>query len=1307
MKTVRHAISYLAFSAFLFIVHTGASAAPFEYKIEKLKDLHLETTLVSDGAPAAVIVVPADARYDAALERIQRALQARSGVRLPVRRGVADPAKQLADTHVIALGNMSSNPFIYKLYCQWYCLLDLKYPGKGGYVVRSVHNPYATGRNVILVGGSDDQGVARAADRFCALLPKGKTVKLGWLLDVGLGEGMDLPKVVRADGHLMLENNPRGEIRSWRSAGRSNPDGKKKAGARHFGWNPISIAGMLYYMTGDQSYMDYFKSIAMPDPKNLPPAVRKLHGLEAEPERPMVQMSEYYCFLLDCVWDLIEESPLLSNADRLHITRELLAHQLWRKQYGGTDNYNFVRHTPGRHTGYHLMCMYTGTRYLSKYYPHPKWDQRLSSIRKSFHTFIEYPAWPSDALYWMSSHFQYVHDFFCMDGYDEFVKSGAARAYMRLLDVLNTGEYVDNSNQDLSPFLLNLCSYMLDDPRYAWTLQNLNFDFEKFRLGRSFWPRQTEHLTPPADIVGKVLVYPGPADYARRARYRKKTDTPSSPIDTKRFKFLSWRAGHSKTDDLIQIDGYYGRSRTPYHINALYKVRMFDGTCLLDGYHNFVDIWLNGTSDLKVPRQAELRRQFASDDLVFIQTEVADMTASAWRRNVLYLRDKGFVVLDKLIPEQAGNFTIRCSWQTAEYPKKTLSNPGTVVTGNGVVLQCGDPVMSEVEQDKAITYAQEVRIVQTTDAELAQGEPFIVSNFIYKDADPKNPALTYRKVADGMYLLYGKKPGLVASGTVRTGPIGFDAEQLFLEPGTLFLAEARSLNLNGRPVLAADKPLALHWDLAEGTLAIDATEPTQLTLNGANGRVPRTLTAGRHTFVGLRPDPALAQRIGTLLQALERKARGTRAVARRTAPPEQEPVYNWRPVWTTPTGAGEISHIGVSATDDIWVAAEDGDGSRLVRLAADGKQRAALKTESRILSLWPARGQTQSNAFKLLAGSLDDRVRAYGAGLSELWNFKTEVFPSYKVGDHYRAPWFSDPGGKHKNTGVYSIMVDDFWGTGQEEIVIGRPVTLEFHTLDGALVRRVEARRGETTQFARLTKRGKTKDQPVLLSCRFAGGVPGVNITDSRYRSREGHYSTRDTVDGASSMNTWGRHGISEMQVADLDNDGIEEVVVTYTGHWNELRVWSGEPITPYKDKLLWLKYYGPAGGGWANVKARKHRFMTALEVADLDRDGDKEIVVGLKTGWLRAYDHKGNELWFQKHNSSVRAIAALANGRFAVGFSNGLLKLLDHTGRTLKTAKLEAGVEILESTGDSLLAGTKKGQVARFVNHGLRAGRR
>ena len=181
-------------------------------KIAKLKDLCIDTVLVANGEPQAAVVAPAGERYADAVRTIQGAVKRCGGTALPVLRDVTNPEDVLKQHNAIVLGNMATNPFVEHMYWQWYVLLDLKYPGRGGHVVRSLHNPCGTGRNVIWIGGSDDEGVSAAAKVFADLLKPGEPLKVGWLMKIQLGDGMTPPKIG--------DDVPGWSVYSWRDSWR-------------------------------------------------------------------------------------------------------------------------------------------------------------------------------------------------------------------------------------------------------------------------------------------------------------------------------------------------------------------------------------------------------------------------------------------------------------------------------------------------------------------------------------------------------------------------------------------------------------------------------------------------------------------------------------------------------------------------------------------------------------------------------------------------------------------------------------------------------------------------------------------------------------------------------------------------------------------------------------------------------------------------------------------------------------------------------------------------------------------------------
>jgi len=138
----------------VFLILAGASvvldADGAADAITALKPLHLETRPGEPGAPQAAIVA------GPAYARLARELQARihgaAGVRLPVVSD-ADALTDLGKQHLIVLGQFGDNKVIEHFYYRWYLVVDGVQPGKGGYVLETVHNPDALGINLIVVGG--------------------------------------------------------------------------------------------------------------------------------------------------------------------------------------------------------------------------------------------------------------------------------------------------------------------------------------------------------------------------------------------------------------------------------------------------------------------------------------------------------------------------------------------------------------------------------------------------------------------------------------------------------------------------------------------------------------------------------------------------------------------------------------------------------------------------------------------------------------------------------------------------------------------------------------------------------------------------------------------------------------------------------------------------------------------------------------------------------------------------------------------------------------------------------------------------
>lgn len=78
-----------------------------------------------------------------------------------------DPAVLLTEKRpVILIGNLADNPCVKYMYYKLLCIVDKGYPGKDGYTVRTLADPFATGNNVIHIGYSDDTGLSSGVKAF-------------------------------------------------------------------------------------------------------------------------------------------------------------------------------------------------------------------------------------------------------------------------------------------------------------------------------------------------------------------------------------------------------------------------------------------------------------------------------------------------------------------------------------------------------------------------------------------------------------------------------------------------------------------------------------------------------------------------------------------------------------------------------------------------------------------------------------------------------------------------------------------------------------------------------------------------------------------------------------------------------------------------------------------------------------------------------------------------------------------------------------------------------------------------------------
>ncbi|MBC8443213.1 hypothetical protein H8D79_00655, partial [PVC group bacterium] len=603
--------------------------SPFGKPITSLMELHLDTVLVEDGQARAVIAAGSRPRDAAQAKRIQQKIEQCSGSVLPVRTDM-EPKEALSKTNVIAIGNLATNPFIETLYRRYFTYLDRFYPGKGGHVVRSLHNPYGTQRNVILVGGSDDAGAASAVEVLTKKLTPGKTLKLGWTMDIKLGEGMAPPK-------------PGRPVLSWSSQGGIG---------RAYGWNPINMALALYYMTGDTVYLDDFRHLIWPKGK---PDARMFNGdkIFGDLKHPLSTGYHYYAHLTPLIWDLVEESPVFTDQERLYMANELLRDQEHLSS-GACERFARNGVLPDRHAIHEMLCVWTGTRYFARSYPSRFWDERLAMAARGFDLSLATPASSTPRIQ-TGSVLWPVPEFALLSGADEYFKPAGVHA-RRMQKWLCLGEEVVGYHWQYA--LLHATAHTLKDGRFRNVRPMKQDDWRTFRIGQSYLSGVAPQGVSGVDGLRAFKMWE--PNWRRLGM--------NMPLD-EAIEFVCYRAPLGQEKEHLVLYGYYEMSKSPPRTNAILSYQSGNTKVLRRATNNAVTVRKDGMREGAPSNGAALKSLEEIGPIAYTRTGVPDHDFSRWSRSIFLLKGRCLVVFDRITAREEGKYEVHQQWHPTASPK--------------------------------------------------------------------------------------------------------------------------------------------------------------------------------------------------------------------------------------------------------------------------------------------------------------------------------------------------------------------------------------------------------------------------------------------------------------------------------------------------------------------------------------------------------------------------------------------------------------------------------------------------------------
>ena len=1377
----------------------------------ELKDLHLPTTLVSAGKAAISIVVPASGVYEAEGTAIQRAVAKMTGVTLPVANDESPEAEVPVKGNLILLGNRSTSRTVNLLYDQFYTLLDLKYPGPGGYVVRTLHNPFGNGFNVILVGGSDAVGVRAATkdlvDRLAAQPYARDDLSLGWTMKIRLGKGIQVPTDVEL---------------TW--------DDSITYGSYYFGWQNISKRMAAYYMTGDPFHAREAVRLAFPDEKTL----KEVGGdtrIQNKKE-PLVGPYEYNAHMMILFWDLIEESPAFTDAERLRITNAF-ARQV-------VDGPGYIRspyklRAPARALGSRhgqwgaitLLCL---GRYFQKSYPSPVWAHCVRGAKFYFASLHKH-AWVHGEGDWIrcynSGTLNPIFTYLVLSGDRNSLDNGVIASLLRAQETLFSGKPKDQYLENASLGFLHKAAYLTGDGRWLHYRERTNMDTDVFRLGQSFWPGRTLKPEVPADNVGKWSVHqlPEPA-------WRGRGEDSGLKL-AESFYFGSFRSNCDATGDYILLDGYNGVYRNPYHSFAILDLRL-NGTTLLNGYHNQVVTSADGMVEPKVAMDAALLYRNVLGGTAIAVGEVPRSAYCNWRRTIAQrIGSYALVADDFTFRTDSDNMKVTTTWQTVNgewqparhaaviwgtaegavapgwIHKKALDaectskpdEPGMVAklsTLDITLLRAREPgawlempfhlkdpmrgecfadLLNYVDRGIVRFFIDGNRVgedflhhsdtvararVPLGRCELASGKHVLRVQSIARRPEvhtcyiglvglairPDTAASIKRvppfelRPADllpvtGRGLLSMDWTGRARQGGHKTafyllGRAPQDTGQRLAcvrlsdsaaamrlpEPAIAVVRECEGINaefaivagdhLHGHNILKAqldvlllnaDMPVDLDWDFTQGVLHVDAAKPAVLILALENpkglklGKAPHEvlvrdnglctlrLGTGRHVLTGAEPMQSVRARLRERLIALLAKAETDRSRLSRAdalVPTTQPPGQELRTETTVKLGDSPIACLlTISSKEGEIVCAAEGRAVHL--LTPDGKEIRALTADGkvRMLHWWREHGL-------LLVGCADEKVIAFDLGGQRRWVFVSEMAPEVKP----RAkPYWEKTARGHE--GIHGLHTGVF-RNGKSQCFVGSACTLEIIDQNGMLVKRQVVFWGPASKFLLVDRPDESVN---LLIARSPNGNDRLAVLNSK----TGHLGS--SFYRVPAEHTFVGGWMAQSRVAlvqhDLDGDGTREIVSATNGTWNRVTLYAqdGNPLHNAQ--------FGPG----SRPPARNIR---GVDVADLDGDGAKEIVVALSKKLVVALDCKCTRIWGKAMSSAPAVVKCVARrgstGHWiAVGCEDGSLQLLDGRGQCTRTAQVagiptKLAVQRAANAGTLLVVGTAKGEVRTFA---------
>ncbi|MGI5816631.1 MAG: PQQ-binding-like beta-propeller repeat protein [Armatimonadota bacterium] len=788
------------FGFYLDNIRVGESTIRSFRDVEQVKPLFLQTPLVVGGEAQARIIAPADEQWRAVAEAVGAMIEELSGATPEIVTADAVTDEQMHGETTIVVGSVVVNARMRHLYGYGYIFPDDYYPGEGGYEVRTVHDPWGTGSNVLSIGASDPAGAMEGVAALRGTLQAGGDLVL--------------------EPTLLVELSAEAQ-RRWGRAFSVEPDDAWIANLQRQAENDLETGlhgglftrmvsvGQDYQLSGKDGYARAFAWLAKRAKEHRdtdPPTYGGPWGMD----------SDFRAYSVFPAWDVIEESPALTDEDRWDVTQVLFQ---WISEAVGPKAARSFGSAHPRHnhnTFPSLGCLFAGD-YFEKYYDAGEGTRWLEIADDTFQNqaALFKPHEDCNGYEWLTLY--HTMRYCLARPHFEYFESGNARrsadfAIMVMDNLAYSVTYGDTGAfsgwWSEMPFLHG-AEWYYRDGRYAWATEKKHE--VSGRLDTGWFATRTDPVEP-TDLIG-AKAFPLEPMFFDSFRGHQQTAVERA------FDMVVFRDGFDPMDQYMLLNGLNVGGHHHYDGNSISRITDNGRIWLADAsymaslpkYHSTALVLRDGRS-APMPDFAEMQHVRDLPSVGFSETALREYAGVDWSRNIIWLKGDWFLVADEMLAREPGDYSFRILWHTIGDVQLTDDGLTVEQQGQHFAIRMTPELRFTLEHDEeygqnwsGYQYIDEAVVHKLTgiwNGQLEAGEQVTLFTLLHASGESPS-ALGLTRIDEHQVAVTGNgaEPTVVAVGgpNARMSLAGarINGHAALLRPGLLALMDASAIDYQG------------------------------------------------------------------------------------------------------------------------------------------------------------------------------------------------------------------------------------------------------------------------------------------------------------------------------------------------------------------------------------------------------------------------------------------------------------------------------------------------------------------------------